>query len=320
MMTFDEKASVISTLWIEFRKDEAYSDFMSYNDIGCPLAYNYTNGLATTLSDQGIKMIEETFAMFLDIVDVTEDEIDAVLPDKNLGAILVFSHMKKSNSKNGSSAKIGNSSTKRESAQKDFDEDNPNRGDAFSHYAHAFNALTGSKFHSIEEITEFAGENIEELKRDARQEDPEALAISSVIYCTDESAYKEAHNLAKRALDSAEKKGFPLGPYYFAYGFALEQVNEFYDALDMHEEALALGFGAAAFNLGRLLMIHNLDLGGAVRTWKQGRDIHKDYVCREMLSDLEISPGIYQATVTTEDGSTEILMVSDKAGGLGTFR
>jgi tetratricopeptide (TPR) repeat protein len=265
-------------------------------------------------------MVEETFNMFLKIVDVTEDEIDAVLPDKNLGAILVFSHLKKSNSQKINSTNHKKSSSGNDSPLNDFDEDNPNRGDDFSHYAHAFNALTGSKFSSIDEITEFADENMEELKRDARQEDPEALAISSIIYCTDESAYKEAHNLAKRALDSAENKGFPLGPYYFAYGFALEQINEFDDALDNHGEALALGFGPAAFNVGRLLMTQNLDLGGAVRAWKQGRDQYKDYVCREMLSDLEISPGIYQATVPTEDGSSEILMVSDKPGGLGTFR
>jgi tetratricopeptide (TPR) repeat protein len=94
-MNFNEKASVISSLWIEFRNDEDFSDFMSYNDIGCPLAYVYTNGLATELSQAGISMITETFEMFLGLLEVTEDEIDEVLPDKNLGAILVFAHNKR---------------------------------------------------------------------------------------------------------------------------------------------------------------------------------------------------------------------------------
>mgnify|MGYP000382927125 CR=1 FL=1 len=42
-------------------------------------------------------MIEETFKMFLELINVTEEEIDSVLPDKNLGAILVFAHNKKNN-------------------------------------------------------------------------------------------------------------------------------------------------------------------------------------------------------------------------------
>jgi hypothetical protein len=36
--------------------------------------------------------------MFLELINVTEEEIDTVLPDKNLGAILVFAHNKKKNS------------------------------------------------------------------------------------------------------------------------------------------------------------------------------------------------------------------------------
>ena len=98
-MNFKEKASVISSLWIEFRHDEDFSDFMNYNDIGCPLAYVFSNGLATELSQVGIDMITETFNMFLGLLEVTEDEINEVLPDKNLGAILVFAH----NKRNGSS-------------------------------------------------------------------------------------------------------------------------------------------------------------------------------------------------------------------------
>lgn len=57
----------------------------------------YTNGLVNELSDQVIAMIREAFKMFLELLDVTEDVIDEILPDKNLGAILVFTKIKAKN-------------------------------------------------------------------------------------------------------------------------------------------------------------------------------------------------------------------------------
>jgi hypothetical protein len=94
LMNFDEKAGVVSTLWFEFRNSDEFADFVTYNDIGCPLAYMYANGLVKELSEQGIEMITETFGIFLELLDVTEDVIDEILPDKNLGAILVFAKIK----------------------------------------------------------------------------------------------------------------------------------------------------------------------------------------------------------------------------------
>ena len=97
-MNFEEKAGVIGTLWIEYRRSDEYADFMAYNDLGCPLAYMYTKGLVKELSEQGIAMISETFTMFLELLDVTEEVIDEILPDKNFGAILVFAKIKAKNS------------------------------------------------------------------------------------------------------------------------------------------------------------------------------------------------------------------------------
>ena len=96
-MDFADKAGVIGQLWIEFRNDEDFSAFMDYNDLGCPMAYMVAEGLIKELTPIGEEMISETFKMFLDLVNVTEEEVDSVLPDKNLGSILVFAHNKKKN-------------------------------------------------------------------------------------------------------------------------------------------------------------------------------------------------------------------------------
>jgi hypothetical protein len=96
-MDFADKAGVIGQLWIEFRNDEDFSAFMDYNDLGCPMSYMVAEGLIKELTPIGEEMISETFKMFLDLVNVTEEEVDSVLPDKNLGSILVFAHNKKKN-------------------------------------------------------------------------------------------------------------------------------------------------------------------------------------------------------------------------------
>ena len=97
-MEFADKAGVIGQLWIEFRNDEDFGAFMEYNDLGCPLAYMVAEGIVKEVTPLGEEMINETFKMFLELLEVEESVIDEVLPDKNLGAILVFAHNKKKNS------------------------------------------------------------------------------------------------------------------------------------------------------------------------------------------------------------------------------
>ena len=57
---FSNKASILADLWINFRADEQFSDFIEYNDIGLPLAY-YIHTDLVKATDQGIMYIEETF-------------------------------------------------------------------------------------------------------------------------------------------------------------------------------------------------------------------------------------------------------------------
>jgi hypothetical protein len=98
-MDFADKTGAIGQLWIEFRNDEDFSAFMDYNDLGCPMAYMVAEGLIKDLTPIGEEMITETFKMFLDLINVTEEEIDTALSDKTLGSILAFAYNKKENSK-----------------------------------------------------------------------------------------------------------------------------------------------------------------------------------------------------------------------------
>jgi hypothetical protein len=95
-MEFADKAGIVGQLWIEFRNDEDFSAFMEYNDLGCPLAYMIAEGIVKEVTPLGEEMINETYKMLLDLLEVTEEDFE-VLDEINLGSILVFAYNKKKN-------------------------------------------------------------------------------------------------------------------------------------------------------------------------------------------------------------------------------
>jgi len=62
---FENKASILADLWIEYRDDENFNDFFEYNDLGLPLAYAIANGLIDT-TDKVSSFIDEAFALLLE--------------------------------------------------------------------------------------------------------------------------------------------------------------------------------------------------------------------------------------------------------------
>lgn len=61
---FDKKALILAELWIDYKNDAEFEDFMQYNDVGLPLAFVYTEGLVE-FKNAGAMFIEETFDLFL---------------------------------------------------------------------------------------------------------------------------------------------------------------------------------------------------------------------------------------------------------------
>ncbi len=94
-MDFADKTGVLAQCWIDFRNDDHFKSFIEYNDLGLPMAYMVAQGLIQELTPVGEEYITETFDMLLEILEITEEDIDAVLPNKDLGAIMVFAYNKK---------------------------------------------------------------------------------------------------------------------------------------------------------------------------------------------------------------------------------
>lgn len=70
--TFENKCSILSQVWLEFRDDENFTQFMSYGDLGLPLAYAIDSGIVKN-TPESQTFIEEVFELLLGILGMDED-------------------------------------------------------------------------------------------------------------------------------------------------------------------------------------------------------------------------------------------------------
>lgn len=69
--TFDNQCNILAELWVDYREDPEFEDFVSYNDIGLPLAFLCAEGLVST-TDQAKTMVEESFTLLLAAMEVED--------------------------------------------------------------------------------------------------------------------------------------------------------------------------------------------------------------------------------------------------------
>jgi hypothetical protein len=70
---FSNKCEILGSLWINFKNDTAFSEFVTYNDIGLPLAYFVSEGFVTLAKEEGENFINETWDMFSEALGLDED-------------------------------------------------------------------------------------------------------------------------------------------------------------------------------------------------------------------------------------------------------
>jgi hypothetical protein len=68
---YSKRCEILGELWIDFREDEAFEDFIEYNDLGLPLAYILSEDIAesTPLAEN---YINETFDLLLEALKVED--------------------------------------------------------------------------------------------------------------------------------------------------------------------------------------------------------------------------------------------------------
>lgn len=76
-LPFSDKCGILGQFWFEFRDDEKLADFITYNDIGLPLAWFIATGVVTP-NPMAEDYINETFELFLAALELKEDEIEGL--------------------------------------------------------------------------------------------------------------------------------------------------------------------------------------------------------------------------------------------------
>lgn len=75
--TFENKCSILSELWLNYKGDPEFTTFIEYNDLGLPLAYAVNNQIIEA-NDKVTNFISETFALLIDGLDVEDNDYQSL--------------------------------------------------------------------------------------------------------------------------------------------------------------------------------------------------------------------------------------------------
>jgi hypothetical protein len=80
---YENKLSILSELWLNYRDQEEFQDFIEYNDLGLPLAYAI-HGRIVESTEMAEKFISETFDLLLAGLGMEDEGFETL--DDVLGA------------------------------------------------------------------------------------------------------------------------------------------------------------------------------------------------------------------------------------------
>ena len=77
MTTQENKAVILADLWLNYRDDSEFEDFVEYNDLGLPLSYMIANGIVerNEIADQ---FVSETFDLLLAGLEIEDEDFESL--------------------------------------------------------------------------------------------------------------------------------------------------------------------------------------------------------------------------------------------------
>lgn len=84
---FTKRCEILSDIWLNYRKDKEFQDFVEYNDLGLPLSYLISVDLVTPSEDAKV-FIEETWDVLLtalEIEDIGYETVNEMFEASSLG-------------------------------------------------------------------------------------------------------------------------------------------------------------------------------------------------------------------------------------------
>lgn len=73
MTPYSNKLEILADLWMNYRDDSEFEDFLDYNDLGLPLSFLLANSIVKE-TKESTELIEETFMLLLAALDIEKDE------------------------------------------------------------------------------------------------------------------------------------------------------------------------------------------------------------------------------------------------------
>ena len=70
---FSNKCKILGDLWIFFKEDEDFAEFIQYNDLGLPLAYFISEGMVTVTDEKVNDFVNETWDLFIQGLGLDEN-------------------------------------------------------------------------------------------------------------------------------------------------------------------------------------------------------------------------------------------------------
>jgi hypothetical protein len=69
------RCQILAELWIDYRKDEEFTDYIEYCDLGLPLAYSVSEGIVES-TPVAEKYINESFEILLSALGIEDDNFE----------------------------------------------------------------------------------------------------------------------------------------------------------------------------------------------------------------------------------------------------
>lgn len=69
--SFEDKCQILGELWVGYKNDPQFSDFVDYNDLGLPLAYAVAANIIAP-NDKVTGFVNETFDLLLQSLDIED--------------------------------------------------------------------------------------------------------------------------------------------------------------------------------------------------------------------------------------------------------
>ena len=81
---FGNRCSILGELWLDYKQDKMFGDFIEYNDLGLPLAFAIAENIVevTPVAEQYVNETWDLFLAGLEIEDLGFDTLDQMLDNQ----------------------------------------------------------------------------------------------------------------------------------------------------------------------------------------------------------------------------------------------